>query len=683
MTLVQEQNRAAFAQPEPAKLERLRVEIAELLARAGPGCATREMLQGVTQLIVDYLEVAFARVWTLDVTGQMLELQASAGMYTHLDGVHSRVPVGQYKIGLIARERRPHVTNAVIGDARVHNQAWAKQEGMVAFAGHPLVVGDELLGVLALFSRRELSTQCMDMLGHVAALVAQALARKRAEEARREGEERFRTLADNIPQLAWMADEHGSIFWYNRRWFDYTGTTLEEMEGWGWQKVHHPALVSRIVAKFRRHMETGEVCEDTFPLRGKDGQYRWFLSRALPIRDQNGKVLRWFGTNTDITERRQAEHEQAYLAALVQSSGDAIIGTNRDGIIESWNEGAHRIFGYTAEEAVGQSLSMLVPADQRRDWVQSFARVLGGDIMRSETTRIRKDGALIHVALTGSPVLLDGHVVGICSTASDITERKRAEEELRRTREQLQRHARELEERVAERTASLEQSVKSLEELLYTIAHDLRAPNRAIEGFSQILLVEHADKLDETGRDLLRRMANSALRNDALIRDVLNLGRVSHTHMPLSAIDPGKVVSQVTDDLRGTFQQRGAELVLGKDWPMVIGNELLLSQILYNLISNAIKFGPKLQKPRVEIMATVEGETGVLRIIDNGPGIPPEHQEKIFEPFVRLAGPEEPGTGIGLAIARKAALRMRGNVEVDSAPGKGSCFCVKLPLARR
>jgi PAS domain S-box-containing protein len=131
--------------------------------------------------------------------------------------------------------------------------------------------------------------------------------RKRAEEALRESEERFRTLADNMSQFAWMADESGWIFWYNHRWYEYTGTTLEEMQGWGWQKVHHPEHVERVVDRIRHSFETGELWEDTFPLRGKDGTYRWFLSRAIPIRDSQGCIRRWFGTNTDIDALKQAE----------------------------------------------------------------------------------------------------------------------------------------------------------------------------------------------------------------------------------------------------------------------------------------------------------------------------------------------------------------------------------------
>lgn len=134
-----------------------------------------------------------------------------------------------------------------------------------------------------------------------------------AEQSVRESEERFRTLADNMSQFSWMADADGSIFWYNKRWFDYTGTTLDEMQGWGWTKVHHPDHVDRVVKKIQHCWDSGELWEDTFPLRGKDGEYRWFLSRANPIYDDSGKIVRWFGTNTDITEHR--ELEQALLDA--------------------------------------------------------------------------------------------------------------------------------------------------------------------------------------------------------------------------------------------------------------------------------------------------------------------------------------------------------------------------------
>ncbi len=153
--------------------------------------------------------------------------------------------------------------------------------------------------------------------------------RKRVEEALRESESRFHTLADNIAQLAWMADDTGWRFWYNDRWYEYTGTTLQDMQGWGWQKVHHPDHVERVAAHVKKCFGNGQAWEDRFPLRAKDGHYRWFLSRALPIRNSEGLVVRWFGTNTDISDQLATE-EQLRLAneALQRSNKELEAFTN-------------------------------------------------------------------------------------------------------------------------------------------------------------------------------------------------------------------------------------------------------------------------------------------------------------------------------------------------------------------
>jgi len=155
-------------------------------------------------------------------------------------------------------------------------------------------------------------------------------AQKQVENQLRESEQRLRLLADNIAQLAWIADREASIGWYNKRWFDYTGRTFEDMKNWGWTGVHHPDHIDRVTRKVRQCWASGEDWEDTFPLRGADGEYRWFLSRAVPIRDDDGKILCWFGTNTDVTEMRDAEqrielllqevnHRSKNMLAIVQS----------------------------------------------------------------------------------------------------------------------------------------------------------------------------------------------------------------------------------------------------------------------------------------------------------------------------------------------------------------------------
>lgn len=166
--------------------------------------------------------------------------------------------------------------------------------------------------------RRHLETRAAPFPGPSGGILHLAIARDvtdrvRAEERAQRINAEFRALADNIHQLAWMMDDTGYIYWFNQRWLDYTGTSLEDVRGWGWRRVHHPEFVEQVTAKFRQHIANGEPWEDTFPLRGKDGEYRWFLSRALPIRDDDGRVVRWFGTNTDITERKVAEEQRAFL----------------------------------------------------------------------------------------------------------------------------------------------------------------------------------------------------------------------------------------------------------------------------------------------------------------------------------------------------------------------------------
>ena len=184
-----ERRRAQTALLERARLAELTSDVGIALTQ---GTDLRAMLQLCAEALVRHLDVAFARIWTLDDAGRVLELQASAGMYTHIDGAHSRVPLGQYKIGAIAQERRPHLTNQVVDDPQVHDQAWARREGMVAFAGYPLVVHERVLGVMAMFARQTLSEFVPKALASVASAVAVGIERKRAEEALRQSEERLR-----------------------------------------------------------------------------------------------------------------------------------------------------------------------------------------------------------------------------------------------------------------------------------------------------------------------------------------------------------------------------------------------------------------------------------------------------------------------------------------------------------
>lgn len=280
-----------------------------------------------------------------------------------------------------------------------------------------------------------------DENGHVAgvlAIVIDTTAWVFAERAQRESESRFRTLADNIAAFAWMADAAGNIFWYNKRWFDYTGLPFEEARQWGWPLRQHPDHVDRTMEKISRCLTTGEVWEDTFPLKGRDGVYRWFLSRAMPIRDDAGKVIRWFGTNTDITEHLEEAEKNAQLATIVATSADGIISMSREGIIQSWNPGAEHMFGYTADEVIGKSERLLFPEGAEEEFEDKYRHLRHGEHVLRDTVRRRKDGSLLDVAINVAPMRRpDGRIIGFSAIFRDIAERKRVEKHLRMVMREL------------------------------------------------------------------------------------------------------------------------------------------------------------------------------------------------------------------------------------------------------
>ena len=256
-------------------------------------------------------------------------------------------------------------------------------------------------------------------------------ARESAEEALREGEERFRNLANNMPQLAWMADEKGSIFWYNDRWFEYTGSTLQEMSGWGWRKALHPDHVQRVVDKITHCFQMGQDWKDTFPLRGKDGTHRLFLSNAVPIRNPQGKVLRWFGTNTDISESKESG---AKYRGLLEAAPDAMVVVNQSGEIVLLNVQAEKQFGYHRNELVGQPVKNIIPrgfaerlvADGTRSAAEALEQQIGTGI---ELIARRKNGSEFPIEIMLSPL---ESAEGILVTAAirDISVRKEAEKHL-------------------------------------------------------------------------------------------------------------------------------------------------------------------------------------------------------------------------------------------------------------
>jgi PAS domain S-box-containing protein len=546
-------------------------------------------------------------------------------------------------------------------------------------------------------------------------------ARRIAEKEQREGEERFRTIANNISQLAWMADAHSSVIWYNQRWFDYTGMTFEEMADGGRQKVLHPDHFQRVVEKIDRCFRIGEVWEDTFPLLGKDGNYRWFLSRAVPIRDAGGNVSRWFGTNTDVTASREAEKEalrnaverkemeealfvarerviaerklresEASFRRLADAMPQIVFTAQPDGSFDYFNQRWYDYTGLTFEESKdGGWKSVAHPHDLPRR-IDLWSRAISTGEPFEDQCRFRRkvDGVYRwHLGRALPIVNSEGKIEGWFGTCTDIEDYKRAEAENRQLNEQL-------ESRVSQRTAELEtangalknstdrleRSNRDLQDFATVASHDLQEPLRKVQVFGSRLKKNCGPLLDAQGQDYLERMLNAGRRMQTLVEDLLAFSRVTSQARPFVEVDLSVVTQEVLSDLEVRIAETGARVQLG-ELPTIDADPAQIRQLLQNLIGNALKFHKKEQAPVIRIYAASTTQDGFFRLMveDDGIGFDEKYLDRIFTVFQRLHGRAEyEGTGIGLAVCRKIAHRHGGEITAISAPGKGATFVVTL-----
>jgi PAS domain S-box-containing protein len=374
----------------------------------------------------------------------------------------------------------------------------------------------------------------------------------------------------------------------------------------------------------------------------------------------------------DITERRRAEAAGILLAAIVESSGDAIVGKDLNGIVTSWNAGAEGIFGYSAAEMVGQSITRIIPPDRLDEEVETLARIRRGErIEHFETVRRRKDGGLIDISLTVSPIKdSTGQIVGASKVARDITDWKRTEDLLREGEERYRALNADLEDRVIERTAQLDAANKELEAFSYSVSHDLRAPLRAVDGFSQAVVEDYGPLLPEEGRRYLATIRDGAQRMGALIDDLLTFSRLSRAPLIKQAINVVHQVRGVLADLHAELEGRRIEISVG-DLPECEGDPALLKQVWINLLLNAIKYTRKREAAVVE----VGFDRGAYYVRDNGTGFDMRYAPKLFGVFQRLHRAEEyEGTGVGLAIVERVIHRHGGRVWAEAAPDRGATF---------
>jgi PAS domain S-box-containing protein len=381
----------------------------------------------------------------------------------------------------------------------------------------------------------------------------------------------------------------------------------------------------------------------------------------------------------NINERSKIEEQLRLQSAALGSAANAIVITRKDGTIHWVNPAFEQLTGFTAAEVIGQTPRVLRsglnnPAFFRDMW----NTILAGKVWRGELVNKRKDESLYHEEITITPVTdSSGEISHFIAIKLDITERKRAEEALLEARQNL-------EQLVAERTAQLVEANSNLQTFAHSAAHDLRSPLRSISSFATLALDEYGSKLEETARLYLDRIRQSADQMERLLNDLLEYSKLSQTEINLQTVSLSSAVHQALALLDADIKAKRPQLVISDSMPTVIAHPATVVLILTNLLSNAMKFVPPDLRPRVEIQAEKMDDFVRLSVADNGIGIDPRAQDKLFQLFQRLNSKHAyEGTGMGLAIVRKAAERMGGSVGMESEPGRGSRFWVDLRPARR
>lgn len=559
--------------------------------------------------------------------------------------------------------------------------------------------------------------------------------RKRAEEVLRRSEEELRALANSIPHLAWMAEPDGHIFWYNQRWYDYTGTTLNEMAGWDWEKVHHPDHVSRVRHSWKAALSNGQPWEDTFQMRGADGHYRWFLSRAFPLRDADGKISRWFGTNTDIEDGKRLQDvlkEESRVLNLLNKTGAAIASQlDFERLVQTVTDAGTELSGaqfgaffYNVIDEKGESFLLYALSGAPRSAFEKFnlprntpifnPTFKGEGVIRSaDITQDPRYGTMApHYGMPAGhlPVrsylavsvfsrsgetiggLFFGHseanvfterserlVLGIAAQAAIAIDNARLYDGQKKAQEALRQAHEELELRVAERTAELREAVAQMEEFSYTVSHDLRAPLRGMHAYSTALLEDCGEALSSVPHavEYLTRIAANATRLDRMALDVLTLSRVARGQLHLEVVSLDKLIRDLVE-YYPVMHAPNAEITI-EPLADVLGHEPSITQVMSNLMSNAIKFAAPGTVPKVRIWTQMRDQDVRIWVEDSGIGIDPKFHHRLFQIFERIHPDFNcEGTGVGLAIVRKAVARMNGSVGVESDGKNGSRFWIQL-----
>nr|WP_238553594.1 PAS domain S-box protein [Fortiea contorta] len=413
---------------ERVRLADFRTHVDRILTQSH---SLENMMRGCTQALVQHLDAAFARIWMLNKQTNVLELQVSSGIYTHIDGQHSRIAVGQYKIGLIAAEGKPHLTNSVLHDPRISNKEWAQQESMIAFAGYPLIVEGEMLGVIAMFSRQTLTQSTLDALRIAADEIAIGIKRKLTEEALKQSEERFRNLVEATSDWVWEVDENVIYTYASPKVTEILGYTPQEIVG----KTPYdlmPATEAERVHQFFVSVAAARQpfkCLENINIH-RDGHLVVLETSGVPIFDVEGQFRGYRGMDRDITARKSSEESLLRFRKAINSTSDAITMADAQGESIYLNPAFVELYGYTLEELQTSGGTAAI-FQQPQEYNNICNAVLKGKSWRGEVAMRSLSGRVIQIYLSADAIKdVAGKIIGTVCIHTDISQRKQAESDL-------------------------------------------------------------------------------------------------------------------------------------------------------------------------------------------------------------------------------------------------------------
>ena len=511
--------------------------------------------------------------------------------------------------------------------------------------------------------------------------------RIKTEEALRLGESRYRELIQALPAAVYTTDERGRITLYNEAAVTLWGREPKVGKDlWcGSWKIYRPDGTPLPLDE----CPMAVTLREGRPIRGKeivierpDGTRRHVLPHPEAMRNAQGMVIGGINMLVDITDRKQAERAMVHLAAIVMSSEDAIISQNLQGIVTSWNGAAERLYGYTAEEMIGQPVSQLIPLALQNEETGNLERIGRGESMDPyETIRLRKDGSAFPISMTVSPLIdLHGKIIGASKIARNITDQKRVEEALR----ERDRILTTVNDALKKQAVALAEANKELEGFSYSVSHDLRAPLRTIDAFSRIVEEDHGSSLNDEGRRSLTIVRKAVAQAGELIDDLLEFSKLGRQGMSFRLVNMTELAREAVDDLRILQEGRQVDLTI-RDLPSCQGDRRFLKLVWTNLITNAFKYTKNRKEARIEVgwmPDDASTDSVIYYVKDNGVGFNMAYAHKLFGVFQRLHRREDfDGTGVGLAVVRRIVQRHDGRVWAEGKVDEGATFYVSLRKA--